>query len=1158
MRPRLVCFVVLLSAARQLRRAGAPQLLEYHDRDGLPQGRFFVPDQSPDAPGWGYLPDATRLVAHSRARIAYADAGEEEPEEPEITKKAEASKYCKAGGHLDPVCDVNDKVSDVTSDIERVMAHMKEMFANKHAPAKRKPARGRKGTAETAEAAEEEEEVLPEAEREELTAESTESEREELRATDTAGGEKAPAKKGAGRSAKKGKGAADGSKGTWAQVQKALPAAVPDADTAFASADANGDGFLDEDEFAAQVEETCGFTNGAQLFRELGAADDEKLSPTEYAEAFGDVSLEELGGKLREKHGDVDKAWGKGPADTLALAEFEKLAAPVSVSRWNAQRLFVRADGNMDGTLSAQEFFSSLGTSSGTLGEKLQKKYGDAASAFKEADGDGDGVLTKEEMIKQIQGLGIPPMNAEVLAAEVDADQDGSITKEEYEASVGAKAATPQELKEKMVQVFGSVDGAWGALVMASALDKKDFAKFAEKAWGVSNGAALYNTLFGDAPEITHRAFARAMGQPDPWEEYKAAVAKAGTPEEAWAGFERAKDGVLTEEEFLAHATELGLSEYAAADVFDHIAAGEEDINLERFLKALHEKAPEEEPVAAEGEGEKEMEPAEVAAEVASMQDDLETMSMSLQELRELYAKLDKEGKLDVQLEKELKGQIRAMTAFEETAEAVVRQGSAPSAEQLRALEGASEEVGVASEQLAGIVPHGEKWWRYGYEYVFVQCLLMDFVLVTLTVVFASLSYYRGEYVPTPAGTKLVYKWYEELAFMMTVTAIVALFVLGIFFYMEEAVMDLTPQVLASLGAPDLRVPHKKEMFEDILVTTIVYLLVMCLVYYLLMHVLVTAAGEKKAHWAHLDSRVGRYKPRDVTPRASKELDVPPPPRKTERFHRRMDSMTTRRSLYATDDAMVMVDTMRFGVIRDYIVEHLLDEDSPLREAVLQQRDPPSQERMEMFRLSWYFRVNIDECIVQLVTTGTRTWVMMVLMFTVLGAGAAWWGWTYLHMMILIGAMCGGVLGSMYYLSRKQFQHLEEMIDQPRGSRVMQLPNIRTETMLEAMRCGTLLLIYGAVQFIGSAFVWKYYFYANLVFCVFVAVAMLVWCVSWVRIIPLYAAANALGPFSNEEIAKHQAPNVRAALQDDDEWEAAEEEAVQGVIAHSPRPPPEA
>ncbi len=55
--------------------------------------------------------------------------------------------------------------------------------------------------------------------------------------------------------------------------------------------------------------------------------------------------------------------------------------------------------------------------------------------------------------------------------------------------------------------------------------------------------------------------------------------------------------------------------------------------------------------------------------------------------------------------------------------------------------------------------------------------------------------YYRGEYVPTPAGTKLVYKWYEELAFMMTVNAIVALFVLGIFFYMEEAVMDLTPQV---------------------------------------------------------------------------------------------------------------------------------------------------------------------------------------------------------------------------------------------------------------------------------------------------------------------------------------------------------------------------
>ena len=38
-------------------------------------------------------------------------------------------------------------------------------------------------------------------------------------------------------------------------------------------------------------------------------------------------------------------------------------------------------------------------------------------------------------------------------------------------------------------------------------------------------------------------------------------------------------------------------------------------------------------------------------------------------------------------------------------------------------------------------------------------------------------------------------KWFEELSSMMTVTAIVALLVLGVFFYMEEAVMDFTPKV---------------------------------------------------------------------------------------------------------------------------------------------------------------------------------------------------------------------------------------------------------------------------------------------------------------------------------------------------------------------------
>merc|ERR1719443_1430852 len=519
------------------------------------------------------------------------------------------------------------------------------------------------------------------------------------------------------------------------------------------------------------------------------------------------------------------------------------------------------------------------------------------------------------------------------------------------------------------------------------------------------------------------------------------------------------------------------------------------------------------------------------------------------------------------------------MTAFEETAEAVVKQGTIPSAAQLEALQGANADVDVASEQLAGIVPHGEKWWRYGYEYVFVQCLLMNMVLLTLAAVFGLLAYYKGEYLGISRGgakysprhgMTLHQKWFEELSSMMTVTAIVALLVLGVFFYMEEAVMDFTPKVLAAMGAAELRVPHTKAMFEDILVSTIVYLLVVCLVYYLLMHVLVGAAAEKKAHWADLDSRLIRFRPREGsvwTPRTSKDLSIPVPtdgassktssatvsrqsskeaPEKSPLRHRETTVFNRKMSLFDED-------VQRFGAIRDYVVEHLLDDESPLHEAVQALQDPPSEELIEKFRLSWYFRLAIDDCIVKLVTIGTMTWVFLILLFTVLGAGAALWGWTYLHMMVLIGLMCTLVLGSMYYLSRKQFQHLEAMMTKMDKHDESHLPNIRTETMLEAMRCSTLLLIYGAVQFIGSAFVWKYYFYANLLFCVFVAAALLLWCLSWVQIIPVYAAANSLGPMSSPEMAKLHAENVRASLQDDEDWAAAEDEAAAGVIA-SPRP----
>ena len=49
------------------------------------------------------------------------------------------------------------------------------------------------------------------------------------------------------------------------QVRMGLPDKMPDADTAFASADTDGDGLVSKAEFAEQIKEQLGFSNGAEM-----------------------------------------------------------------------------------------------------------------------------------------------------------------------------------------------------------------------------------------------------------------------------------------------------------------------------------------------------------------------------------------------------------------------------------------------------------------------------------------------------------------------------------------------------------------------------------------------------------------------------------------------------------------------------------------------------------------------------------------------------------------------------------------------------------------------------------------------------------------------------------------------------------------------------
>merc|ERR1719281_320958 len=109
---------------------------------------------------------------------------------------------------------------------------------------------------------------------------------------------------------------------------------------------------------------------------------------------------------------------------------------------------------------------------------------------------------------------------------------------------------------------------------------------------------------------------------------------------------------------------------------------------------------------------------------------------------------------------------------------------------------------------------------------------------------------------------------------------------------------------------------------------------------------------------------------------------------------------------------------------------------------------------------------------------------------------------------------------------------------------------VSTGSVMEGLRCSTLILIYGAAQFLGSSFCWKYYFWYNLAFCVGVVLFLLAWCFELVFIIPVFAAANSIPPLPDSDaVRQHHAEQVVASFQDEKEWQFWEDKVERGRMA---------
>merc|ERR550514_653786 len=119
-------------------------------------------------------------------------------------------------------------------------------------------------------------------------------------------------------------------------------------------------------------------------------------------------------------------------------------------------------DKNGDGVVSEDEMQNTLGVDTDEMQDRVLDKFGNADAALKEADADGDGQVSKEEMKKMLaEKMGVTPENAEKLADEMmkkyDPDGDGKIDGETFKDVTKAKA---DDLADRIADKMGSADEA--------------------------------------------------------------------------------------------------------------------------------------------------------------------------------------------------------------------------------------------------------------------------------------------------------------------------------------------------------------------------------------------------------------------------------------------------------------------------------------------------------------------------------------------------------------------------------------------------------------------------------------------------------------------------------------------------------------------------
>jgi hypothetical protein len=334
--------------------------------------------------------------------------------------------------------------------------------------------------------------------------------------------------------------------------------------------------------------------------------------------------------------------------------------------------------------------------------------------------------------------------------------------------------------------------------------------------------------------------------------------------------------------------------------------------------------------------------------------------------------------------------------------------------------------------------------------------------------------------------------------------------------------------------------PATRLQYEDVLIDVSMYLGCAMLVFFALNWMTIAACESKKKQWVNLEQAA-------------------------------LERQRTRDGASNVSDAMFDASVGTFLKVKAYLIGYLRDPDHALARKVnaLFNRTLDEDALLANLRLSWYFRVNVDESLMLLMCCPWTTWLHLLCWYVLLTFLAACWMVTYVHVMCIVASVSGAILLAMYRTSRSRSRLIVDLqsatdvsgeadvspkLHQKEAQRLhashLSTWQVSTQTVMEGLRCSTLILVFGAAQFIGSSFCWKYYFFFNLAFCVGVVLFLLCWCFEMVYIIPAFAAANSLPPINGDDtVLQRHAEQIVASFQDDSERQFWEDKVETGRLS---------